>query len=147
MAQVLKVKASRKSKRNAVRKFKALCHYYNVHSKMIDIVKEMLQRNMWTPGDAISHKETIDSLNSLAECALTVHLDFSNSIDKLQGLLKEIDNVKAQGDVFIHPVDIMRISEMRNLEFYLTELEKEIANILHEVTAILNEIEKIESFH
>ena len=33
MAQVLTMRSCKKTKKSAIRKFKALCHYYNKHSK------------------------------------------------------------------------------------------------------------------
>lgn len=140
MAKVLKVRASRKSKRNAVRKYKALCYYYNTHSKMLDIVKEMLERNMWTRQESMEHSETISALEQLAECSLHVELELLQARDVIRSLLDEIKREKDEGAILLNPMDYIRISEMVELEFYLNELKNEAGNILHEVLEVLDKI-------
>lgn len=140
MAKVLKVRASRKSKRNAVRKYKELVHYYNTHSKMLDIVKEMLEQNMWTRQESMEHSETISALEQLAECSLHVELELLQARDVIRSLLDEIKREKDEGAILLNPMDYIRISEMVELEFYLNELKNEAGNILHEVLEVLDKI-------
>lgn len=140
MAQVLKVRACKKTKRNAIRKYKALVHYYNVHSKMLDIVKEMLERNMWTRQESMEHSETISALEQLAECSLHVELELLQARDVVRSLLDEVKREKDEGAILLNPMDYIRISEMVELEFYLDELKNEAGNILHEVLEVLDKI-------
>jgi hypothetical protein len=140
MAQVLKVKACRKTKKNAIRIDKALVHYYNIHSKMLDIVKEMLERNMWTRQESMEHSETISALEQLAECSLHIELELLQARDVVRSLLNEVKREKDEGAILLNPVDYIRISEMVELEFYLDELKNEAGNILHEVLEVLDKI-------
>ena len=140
MAQVLKVKACRKTKKNAIGKYKALVHYYNIHSKMLDIVKEMLERDMWTRQESMEHSETISALEQLAECSLHVELELLQARDVVRSLLNEVKQEKDEGAISLNPMDYIRISEMVELEFYLNELKNETGNILHEVLEVLDKI-------
>ena len=140
MAKVLKVRACRKTKKNAIRKYKALVHYYNIHSKMLDIVKEMLERDMWTRQESMEHFETISALEQLAECSLHVELELLQARDVIRSLLNEVKREKDEGAILLNPMDYMRISEMVELEFYLDELKNEAGNILHEVLEVLDKI-------
>ena len=140
MAKVLKVRACKKTKTNAIRKYKALVHYYNVHSKMLDIVKEMLERNMWTRQESMEHSETISALEQLAECSLHVELELLQARDVVRSLLDEVKREKDEGAILLNAMDYIRISEMVELEFYLNELKNEAGNILHEVLEVLDKI-------
>ena len=145
MAQVLTMRSCKKTKKSAIRKFKALCHYYNKHSKLIDVVKEMLEKGMWHKGFSSEFATTLESLNLVAESALHVHLDFTDAVDTLKLLLDEAQEERKQTGIPYTPVTAMRVCDMIELHSFLYEMRSEIANILHEVTAILDEINEIEN--
>ena len=144
MAQVMTMASTRKVKKLAVRKYKALCYTYNKYVKIIDTTKEMLDKNLWIKGTAQALPTCMEVLDQLSEYALAVHLELQQAHDVLKVELKAIDEVRENGGIIINPVDYMRVVEMRELGVYLKELNKETISILHELTGMIDQINVIE---
>ena len=53
--------------------------------------------------------------------------------------------MRENGGIIINPVDYMRVVEMRELDIYLKELNKETISILHEITDMIDQINTIEN--
>lgn len=145
MTQVMTMASTRKVKKLAVRKYKALCHTYNEYVNIIDSTKSMLENQLWIKGTARALPTCIEVLEQLSEYALTVHLELQQAYDILKAELKAIDEVRANGGIILNPVNYMRVVEMRELGVYLKELNKETIGILHELTSITDQIKSIEN--
>ena len=145
MAQVMTMASTRKVKKLAIRKYKALCYTYNKYVKVIDTAKAMLENELWIPGTAKALPTCMEVLDQLSEYALTVHLELQQAHDVLKVELKAIDEVRENGGIIINPVDYMRVVEMRELDIYLKELNKETISILHEITDMIDQINTIEN--
>ena len=145
MAQVMTMASTRKVKKLAIRKYKALCYTYNKYVKVIDTAKAMLENELWIPGTARTLPTCMEVLDQLSEYALTVHLELQQAYDVLKVELKAIDEVRENGGIILNPVNYMRVVEMRELGVYLKELNKEVLGILHEITGMIDQINKIEN--
>ena len=145
MAQVMTMASTRKVKKLAIRKYKALCYTYNKYVKVIDTAKAMLENELWIPGTAKALPTCMEVLDQLSEYALTVHLELQQAHDVLKVELKAIDEVRENGGIILNPVNYMRVVEMRELGVYLKELNKEVIGILHEITGMIDQINKIEN--
>ena len=144
MAQVMTMASTRKVKKLAVRKYKALCYTYNEYVKIIDTTKEMLDKNLWIKGTAQALPTCMEVLDQLSEYALAVHLEIQQAYDILKVELQAIEKMRENGGIIINPVDYMRVVEMRELGVYLKELNKETISILHELTGMVDQINAIE---
>ena len=145
MAQVMTMASTRKVKKLAIRKYKALCYTYNRHVKIIDTTKAMLENELWIPGTAQALPTCMEVLDQLSEYALTVHLELQQAYGVLKVELKAIDEVRENGGIILNPVNYIRVVEMRELGVYLKELNKEVLGILHEITGMIDQINKIEN--
>ena len=145
MAQVMTMASTRKVKKLAIHKYKALCYTYNKYVKVIDTAKAMLENELWIPGTAKALPTCMEVLDQLSEYALTVHLELQQAHDVLKVELKAIDEVRENGGIILNPVNYMRVVEMRELGVYLKELNKEVLGILHEITGMIDQINKIEN--
>ena len=144
MAQVMTMASTRKVKKLAVRKYKALCYTYNEYVKIIDTTKEMLDKKLWFKGTARALPACMEILDQLSEYALAVHLEIQQAYDILKVELQAIEKMRENGGIIINPVDYMRVVEMRELGIYLKELNKETISILHELTGMIDQINEIE---
>ena len=145
MAQVMTMASTRKAKKLAIRKYKALCYTYNRYVKVIDTTKTMLENELWIPGTAKTLPTCMEVLDQLSEYALAVHLEIQQAYDILKVELQAIEKMRENGGIIINPVDYMRVVEMRELDIYLKELNKETISILHEITDMIDQINTIEN--
>lgn len=145
MAQVMTMASTRKVKKLAVRKYKDLCYTYNEYVRIIDTAKAMLENELWIPGTAQALPACMEVLDQLSEYALAVHLEIQQAYDILKVELKAIDEIRDNGGIILNPVNYMRVVEMRELGVYLKELNKEVLGILHEITGMIDQINKIEN--
>lgn len=144
MAKVMTMSSTRKVKKCAVNMYTALCYNYNSNVKIVDTVKEMLEEGIWVKGISQEFPKCIETLKQLSEYALVVHMELQKHYDFVREEIKEINEIRENGGIIINPVDYMRFIGMQDLGVYLKELNKEAVSILHEITDLLDQIEKIE---